>query len=120
MPRFEKTKHFIRERKTAKHFAAGSFRTKKIAGGRRLVFACPFGFYNEKTRKCKTSMSIHSILRPLKKNPYQFEDMWSVLQALTQVVEDSISRAETVEEVRHISEHYDKLATKLIERMDKM
>lgn len=59
----ELTKNFRRVRRfSPKRCAPGSFRTKAIAKGGRLVVCCPKGKWSRKSGRCKVGMRAQSVL----------------------------------------------------------
>ena len=66
MPGRDVTKNYVRERRfSPQHCAPGSFRTKAVGDkGTKIVLCCPPHRWNRKTKACKTSMKIQTVLKP--------------------------------------------------------
>ncbi len=61
-------KHFRSKKLNSKRiFAPGSFRTKKLKGGKRLITACPRGHWNRRSKRCKVGTRAYELLTPRKK-----------------------------------------------------
>lgn len=68
MPKTKMTcqKSFCRERLAPKEkFDARSFRSKRLPGGKLLVFGCPVGKYKPRKEECSVGTRAQAILRPL-------------------------------------------------------
>lgn len=58
-----KVKKF-RSRRTC---ARGSFRTKRLGKGRRLIICCPKGRYSTRSKRCKVGTVRYELLTPKRK-----------------------------------------------------
>jgi len=66
VPKIRMTKNFVRVQIMPKsRCAAGSFRTKKLPKGRRLVVCCPKGSWTG--RRCKVGTRGQVLLKPRKR-----------------------------------------------------
>jgi hypothetical protein len=64
-PKIDCSRSYCRERLAPPaKFDPRSFRTKTLAGGRKLVVGCPKGKWNAKARTCAVGVRAQSLLRP--------------------------------------------------------